>query len=178
MRRLDFGWLAAFVTIGALTGACGGGESTPPAEPAAQEEVAPAAAPAEAPAAREQSRLVAPIRGEAQLGYTTPDTNIEGDEVVTMIRVKNMSANGAIAGLKVDEFWWDADDNAVGGATARVRQPLGPGEVADIELRTARDSSMSRNSYNFSHANGEIKAVPLESIEDGGDETEEEPPSQ
>ena len=32
-----------------------------------------------------------------------------------------------------------------------------PGEEAAIELRVPRDERMTRNSYQFSHANGEIK---------------------
>ncbi len=172
MKRLDFVWLATtVVAVGLLASACGG-ETTPPPEPAA-EEAAPAAAPAAEPDTTEKPRFVAPIRGEAQLGYTAPDTNLDGQQVVTRIRVKNLAAEGAIAGLKIDEFWWDSGDNAVGGATARLRQPLGPGEVADVELRTARSANMSRNSYNFSHANGSIKAVPMDAIEEPASEEED-----
>ena len=163
MKRLDFVWLAAFAAIGMLSSACGG-ETPPPPEETKAEEAQPAA---EAPASTEAPKFVAPIRGEAQLGYTAPETEVEGKEVITTMRVKNLATKGAIAGLKIDEFWWDSSDNAVGGATARVRQPLGPGEVADIELRTAYlgSSKMTRNSYNFSHANGTINAVGLDEIE-------------
>jgi hypothetical protein len=175
MKRLNFVWLAAFAAIGILSSACGG-ETTPPPEETKAEEVQPAA---DAPAATEAPKFIAPIRGEAQLGYTTPDTNVVDKEVITTIRVKNLATTGAIAGLKIDEFWWDSSDNAVGGATARVRKPLGPGEVADIELRTAYiedqagSSKMSRNSYNFSHANGEINPVVLDEIEDPVTEEED-----
>jgi hypothetical protein len=114
-----------------------------------------------APAAR--PKLVAPVRGVAQLGYTKPVTKnakINGrDFIVTTIQVKNM-ANGAIAGLKVDEFWYDKAGNPVTGDTYRHPRPLQPGEVITITLETPRNASMFRNQYNFTHANGDIKAAP------------------
>ena len=107
-------------------------------------------------------RLVAPVRGVAQLGYTRPvvkNGKIGGkDFVITTIRVKNM-ATGAIAGLKVDEFWYDKAGNPVTGDNYRHPRPLQPGEVITITLETPRDPRMNRNQYNFTHANGEIKAA-------------------
>ena len=111
-----------------------------------------------APAAR--PKLVAPVRGVAQLGYTKPvvkNATIGGKPfVVTTIQVKNM-ANGAIAGLKVDEFWYDKAGNPVTGDNYRHRTPLQPGEIITITLETPRVPAMARNQYNFTHANGEIK---------------------
>jgi hypothetical protein len=121
----------------------------------------PAAAPAaQAPAAK--PRLAAPVRGVAQLGYTKPvvkNAKIGGkDFIVTTIQVKNM-ATGAIAGLKVDEFWYDKAGNPVTGDNYRHPRPLQPGEVITITLETPRNPAMNRNQYNFTHANGEIKAT-------------------
>ena len=67
----------------------------------------PAAAPAQgAPA--ERARLVAPVRGVAQIGYTKPVVKRgkvgDKDFVITTMQIKNMAA-GPIAGLKVDDFW-------------------------------------------------------------------------
>ena len=178
MKQLDFVWLAAFAAIGMLSIACGG-ETTPPPEETEAEEVQPTEPAAAESDTAEAPKFIVPISGEAQLGHTTPDTKKVDKEVITTIRVKNLATKGAIAGLKIDEFWWDSDNNAVGGATARIRQPLGPGEVADIELRTAYiedqagNSKMSRNSYNFSHANGAINPVVLDEIEDPVTEEED-----
>lgn len=112
------------------------------------------------PAAR--PRLVAPVRGVAQLGYTKPlvkNATIGGKPfVVTTIQVKNM-ANGAIAGLKVDEFWYDKAGNPVTGDNYRHRTPLLPGEIITITLETPRVPAMARNQYNFTHANGDIKTA-------------------
>ena len=122
---------------------------------------APAPA-AQTPAAK--PRLVAPVRGVAQLGYTKPVVKrgkIGGkDFIITTIQVKNM-ATGAIAGLKVDEFWYDKAGNPVTGDNYRHPRPLQPGEVITITLETPSNPAMNRNQYSFSHANGDIKATPL-----------------
>ncbi|MSO83372.1 MAG: hypothetical protein EXQ53_08775, partial [Acidobacteria bacterium] len=127
---------------------------------AAAAQTPPPAAPPATPAAR--PRLLAPVRGVAQLGYTKPvvkQGKIDGREfVITTIRVKNMAA-GPIAGLKVDEFWYDKAGNPVTGDNYRHTKPLLPGEVITITLETPRDPRMNRNQYNFTHANGEIKAT-------------------
>ena len=49
-------------------------------------------------------KLVPPVRGEATIGYLKPVTKQDKNMIITTIKIKNLS-NGAIAGLKVDEFW-------------------------------------------------------------------------
>jgi len=119
---------------------------------------APAAQPSAAPA-----RLAPPVRGEAELGYTKPVSkrSPDGKFVVTSIKVKNLS-QGSIAGLKVDEYWYDKAGDPVTGDTFRYRKPLQPGEVIEVQLRTPVNPKMDRNQYKFEHANGTIKtkAVP------------------
>lgn len=119
---------------------------------------APAAQPSAAPA-----RLAPPVRGEAELGYTKPVSkrSPDGKFVVTSIKVKNLS-QGSIAGLKVDEYWYDKAGDPVTGDTFRYRKPLQPGEVIEVTLRTPVNPKMDRNQYKFEHANGTIKtkAVP------------------
>jgi hypothetical protein len=136
--------------------------------PETAEEAAPAAV-VEAPAAAAEAdgeaaapRLVPAVRGEAQLGYTQPvvrNATIDGtDFVVTTIEVKNMST-GAIAGLLVDEFWYDRAGTMVTGANFRHPRPLQPEEVITVTLETPRNPQMDRNQYSFTHANGEIVAT-------------------
>ena len=139
----------AFLLVAGAAAEQAGRATTPP----------PATPPAgQAPAAR--PRLVAPVRGEAPLGYTKPVVKagkIDGkDFIITTIRVKNL-ANGSIAGLKVDEFWYDKAGDPVTGDTFRHPKPLQPGEVITVTLETPRNPKMDRNQYNFSHANGTIK---------------------
>ena len=79
--------------------------------------VAGTAAQTPAPAAA-APKMVAPIRGQANLGVTKPVTKtqlIEGKTwIITTMKVKNLSA-GSIAGLKADEVWHDKAGNPVGG---------------------------------------------------------------
>jgi hypothetical protein len=133
---------------------------------AAAEQAKPAtpATPATPAAQGAPRKLVAPVRGEAPLGYTKPVVKagkIEGkDFIITTIQVKNL-AQGSIAGLKVDEFWYDRAGDPVTGDTFRHPKPLQPGEIITVTLETPRNPKMDRNQYNFSHANGTIKAQLL-----------------
>jgi len=105
------------------------------------------------------TKLVAPVRGQAEIGYTKPVTKNDGKFLTTTIKVKNMSS-GAIAGLKVDEFWYDKDGNPVSGSQPfRYRKPLQPGEIIEVTLRVPINKQMNRNSYKFEHANGTIKTT-------------------
>src|SRR5689334_25438447 len=116
-----------------------------PATPAAQ---APPAAPA---------KFVPPIRGEAQVSMTKPVTSRTKDEIVTKFKVKNPSATGSIAGLKISEFWYDKGGNPVSGDEFRYRKPLMPGEVIDVELRSPVNAKMASSQYKFEQSNGSIK---------------------
>ena len=116
-----------------------------PATPAAQ---APPAAPA---------KFVPPIRGEAQVSMTKPVTSRTKDEIITKFKVKNPSATGSIAGLKISEFWYDKGGNPVSGDEFRYRKPLLPGEVIDVELRSPVNPKMASSQYKFEQANGAVK---------------------
>jgi hypothetical protein len=103
------------------------------------------------------TKLISPVRGEAELGYLKPVTKREGNMIVTTIKVKNLAA-GPIAGLKVDEFWYDKQGEPVTGAQPfRYRKALMPGEVIDVVLKVPTNPKMDRNQYKFEHANGTIK---------------------
>ena len=116
---------------------------------------------AQAPAATSGSKLISPVRGQAEIGYLTPVSKREGGMVVTTIKIKNM-ASAPIAGLKVDEFWYDKAGEPVTGAQPfRYRKPLMPGEVIDVVLKVPTNPKMSSNQYKFEHANGTIKATRL-----------------
>ena len=169
-RVLLFGFLACVLTAAA----CGG------SAPAEEEMVvdagpAPPSAAAVAAANRLSSqlgddvRLVRTVRGLAEIGYEQPTARRDGNFIVTRFRVKNLAEN-AIAGLQVDEFWFDSDGNTVTGDSVRFREPVLTGQVVEIELRVPRNTDMDRSNYEFSHQNGEIKATLFESIEDPEEE--------
>src|SRR5436190_378015 len=95
------------------------------------------------------------VKGTALIGLQQPSTKVVGKEVVTTIKIKNLS-KGPIAGLKVEEYWYDKAGNATPGDSSQLRAPLAVGAVTTIELRTPRKASMERNTYQFSHANGQV----------------------
>lgn len=132
-----------------VTGAAAA-QAPKPAAPAA-----PAAAAAAAPA-----RPAPPVRGQAEIGYTKPASKRVGATIVTTIKVKNLSL-GSIAGLKVDEFWYDKAGDPVTGDTFRYRKPLQPQEVITVTLTTPVNPKMDRNQYKFEHLNGTIKTTLL-----------------
>lgn len=109
-------------------------------------------------------KFVQPIKGVAEIGFLKPVVKVTGEEVVTTIKIKNLST-GAIAGLRVDEFWYDKAGNMLPGDSKRVRQPIQPGEIVTVELRTPKSAKMDRNNYQFSHANGTIKPKVLTKLE-------------
>ena len=137
------------------------------ARPAPAQTPAKPAAGQPAPAsntAAPRPKFVAPVRGEAEIGYLRPNTKVVDNMVVTVIKVKNLS-NGAIAGLRVEEFWYDKVNTPLPSDSQRLKKPLLPGEVVTVELHTPKNPGMNRNSYKFSHANGTIKAKLLAKIE-------------
>src|SRR4051812_41378802 len=102
-------------------------QSKPAAKPAPAAPVQQAAA---APA-----RLAPPVRGDVKINITKPLVKRDGSTIVTTLKVKNMMT-GSIAGLKVDEFWYDKKGDPVTGSTFRYPKPLQPGEVIEVTLRT------------------------------------------
>jgi hypothetical protein len=153
--------LLAMAGVVVLAAAVSAQQAKPGAAPAAKP-AAPASAqqPAAAPV-----RMAPPVRGEAQLGYLKPITkrSKDGKFVDTSITVKNLSM-GSIAGLKVDEYWYDKGGDPVTGDSFRYRKPLQPGEVIEVVLHTPVNPKMDRNQYKFEHANGTIKTKLLPKI--------------
>jgi hypothetical protein len=125
--------------------------STTGEEPATTEPAKPATPPAAL------AKFVPAIRGLAEVELTKPVTRRVGNEIVTTMKVKNTSTAESIAGLRVDEFWYDKAGVPVTGNTFRHRKPLQPGEIVEVTLRTPVNPKMDRNQYQFVHANGDIK---------------------
>ena len=109
-------------------------------------------------------KLVAPIRGNAKVEMTKPTTKVSAKEIVTTFLIKNIEA-APIAGLKVEENWYDKGGNPVMGDTFRNLKPLQPGEVITVTFKTPRVPAMQRNQYLFSHANGIIKQQVVPKID-------------
>lgn len=103
-----------------------------------------------------RAKWVAPVKGIALVEVIPGTSKKVGEEIVTVLKVKNMSS-GAIALLRVDEYWYDKALKTVSGDTQRHRQPLYPGEVVEITMRSPVKPNLYRNTFNFSHANGKIE---------------------
>ena len=116
--------------------------------------------------ARERRRLVPAVRGMAEIGFLSPQTRRAGGEVLTTFQIKNL-ATGAIAGLEIDEFWYDRNGNTVTGDSHRLAQPLMPGEEVTIELSVPSDSRLNTSKYRFTHQHGDIKATLLAEFSKG-----------
>jgi hypothetical protein len=101
-------------------------------------------------------KLVAPVRGNAKVEITKPNTRIVGKEIVTTFLLKNVEA-APIAGVKIEENWFDKAGNPVMGDVFRHMKPLQPGEVITVSFKVPRSTNMQRNQYLFSHANGNLK---------------------
>ena len=131
--------------------------------------VAPAAiaqtpAPA-APAAQAAPRkLISPIRGEATVEFTAPNTSRKGGNVVTTMVIKNTSS-GPVAGFRLEESWADKSGNLAGGDVYRHPKPFMPGEVITVTLTTPANPRMTSNSFNFVHANGTVKPKRVPKID-------------
>jgi len=103
-----------------------------------------------------QSKLVAPVHGEAKIEITKPATKGVGKEVVTTLMVKNVD-KAPIAGFKVEEYWYDKGGNPLGGGVYRHPRPLQPGEIITVTLKTPRSTNLDRNQVGFGHAYGPVK---------------------
>src|SRR5688500_18605800 len=91
----------------------------------------PAAGQTPAPA----RRLVSAVRGEAPMVYVRPVVKagkVGGkDFIITTMQVKNV-ANVAIAGLLVEEFWYNKAGTVVTGDNYRHPKPIQPNEVITV----------------------------------------------
>ena len=108
----------------------------------------------QAPAA--PARLTPALRGEAQVAMTAPAVKRTAKELVTTFKVKNLSKQ-PIAGLKIEEFWYDAKGTVVGGDTFRNPKPIQPDEIITVTLTDPLTGKEANNNYKFSHANGTVK---------------------
>jgi hypothetical protein len=119
---------------------------------------APALVAGQAPATT--PRLTPALRGEAQIAMTNPVVKREGSNIITTFKVKNLSKQ-PIAGLKLEEYWYDAKGSVVGGDTFRNPKPLQPDEIIDVKLTDPSTGKEQRNNYKFSHANGTVKPTKV-----------------
>jgi hypothetical protein len=112
-------------------------------------------------------KMAPPLRGQVQVGYIQ-SAKRDGNTIVTVFEVKNLSAIGSIVGLNVSEFWYDKGGDLLQGTgdRQRLRTPLGPGEVATITLKSPVVPNMTgaKPQYKFAHQNGDVKLKAMKSL--------------
>ena len=101
-------------------------------------------------------KFAPPLRGVAQVEFTSSKPVREKDVVVEKFLVKNVS-NGPIARLSIAETWYDKSGAVVTGTKGTVNGLLQPGEVQAVTLQTPWKAGMTSNQYVFSHVNGTVK---------------------
>ena len=109
--------------------------------------------------------VVKPLKGTAVINVLKPVVKVQGGDVVTTIKVKNISY-GSIAGLKLDEFWVRQ------GGQRRDRRQQAPDEAdhakRDCHDRVAHAEGLRRwtaTPIQFSHANGKVKVDTVPKFE-------------
>jgi hypothetical protein len=117
-----------------------------------------------APAPAAPRKLISPIRGEATVEFTKPNTTRKGANVTTIMVIKNTSS-APIAGFILEESWADKSGNLAGGDVYRHPKPFMPGEVITVTLTTPANTRMASNSFNFKHANGTVKPRSVPKID-------------
>jgi len=121
-----------------------------------------AGAPARAQKAPDLKPLLAgrsftpPLKGEAQIEFTSTKPARVGENIVEKFAVKNAS-NAPVARLTIDETWYDKSGNVVTKGRGTVSGLLQPGEVQALTLETPFKQGMNSNNYLFTHANGSVK---------------------
>ena len=106
-----------------------------------------------------KARMRPPVHGTAYLDIIKGASKKEGDEIVTVTKVKNTS-DAPIVGLKVEEFWYDKSGQA-GAGDGRLRYPLAPGEIAEITTRSQYKTGLTGSQLRFTHQNGQVKVTSV-----------------
>lgn len=163
MKRFEMLLLASLVGIGLLATGCGGSSETssqdsPGTSTDAGKSPTRERAKSKRPPRKKRTATPPAIRGLARVQILAPETKVEGSEVVSTVRVRNVS-KGTITRFSVSEFWYDDAGNATPGGSRTHQAPFLPGEVIELELRASKDSKFYQNQFEFSHANGEIEAT-------------------
>jgi hypothetical protein len=109
-------------------------------------------------------KIVPPLKGQAEVEFTSSKPNREKDNVVTKFQVKNIS-NAPIARLEIDETWYDKGGSVITGGRGVLKELLQPGEVQTLTIETPYKAGMTSNNYNFKHVNGTVKPKRVPKLE-------------
>jgi hypothetical protein len=115
-------------------------------------------------------KFAAPVRGQAEIEYTTPSIARLKDAVVTKIAVKNVST-APVARLAINDTWYDKGGGVLTAGRGVINGMLQPGEIQTITIETPFKAGMTEQQHRslFVHAYGEVKAKPVKKFEDAKD---------
>ena len=120
------------------------------------------------PAPATPAKWIKPVKGQATIEVLQGPSKKVGDEIVTVIKVRNTSS-GPIALLKCDEYWYDKKMQVVTGDTQRQKKPVMPNEIVEFTMKSpvtaAQAPTLFKSQYMFSHGNGDIKAKGVKKFE-------------
>ena len=104
------------------------------------------------------------LKGTANIDFIEGPSKKVGNEIVTILKVKNMSPL-AISLFKVDEYWYDKKREVVTGDTYKNLKPFMPGEVIEVTMKAPVKPDLYQSQYQFSHAGGEVKPNRVKKFE-------------
>jgi hypothetical protein len=113
--------------------------------------------PTAAPPPVNKARMATPVKGTAWIEVIQGQPKRIGNDMVTVSKIKNVSS-GPIAGLRLDEFWFDHKLQQVSADVERVRTPIAPGEVIEVTTRSPVKPDLYRSTTTYNHANGKVQA--------------------
>jgi hypothetical protein len=100
-------------------------------------------------------KIVPPLKGDAVIEYTAPQTSRVANNIITKITVKNLSQS-PIARLRINETWYAKDGTILGGNFGTINGLLQPNEIQTITIETPYKTGMNANQLTFAHANGTV----------------------
>jgi hypothetical protein len=160
MRRLTSAALLCCLALSTAAFA----QSAKSAASTAKKDVAPAVAAAPPSPEVLKARMRPPVKGTAFVEFITVSSKAVKDEIVTQLKIKNTS-NAPIVGMKVDQYFY-AGKQEVSAGTGRLRNPMAPGEIADITVASPMKPGITGNQMMFSHANGQVKPTSVKKFTD------------
>jgi hypothetical protein len=106
------------------------------------------------------AKFYRPVKGLATIEVIQGISKKVGDNMVTIVKVKNMSS-GRINLLQYDEYWYDLKRKQVSGSTEKYRKPFNPGDIIELAVTSPIKPGMQVSQIMFSHAGGKIEVKPV-----------------
>ncbi|HEY7285062.1 MAG TPA: hypothetical protein VH497_06460 [Vicinamibacterales bacterium] len=112
------------------------------------------ATPAGSTAPAAPAKFVPLLKGAASIQFIQEKPKVVGNDIVTILHVKNMSA-GPIGLVHIEEFWYDKNQKQVSGDTEIVKR-IDPGQIVNVTMKSPKKPDLYMSQYRFSHVNGKV----------------------